>query len=96
MDALRGAEYLATQNAGNFLDNPTQEGDFDIPQIDREIQIKVLGNAIPDIIPEDFREEYGLMHRAEAFMAIHDPVDRILFPRLRRCQKTFDPFHAEK
>lgn len=76
MDALRGAEYLVTQNAGNFLDNPTQEGDFDIPQIDREIQIKVLGNAIPDIIPEDFREEYGLMHRAEAFMAIHDPVDR--------------------
>ncbi|MZM92953.1 DEAD/DEAH box helicase [Bifidobacterium pseudocatenulatum] len=76
MDALRGAEYLATQNAGNFLDNPTQEGDFDIPQIDREIQIKVLGNAISDIIPEDFREEYGLMHRAEAFMAIHDPVDR--------------------
>lgn len=76
MDALRGAEYLATQNAGNFLDNPTQEGDFDIPQIDREIQIKVFGNAIPDIIPEDFREEYGLMHRAEAFMAIHDPVDR--------------------
>lgn len=76
MDALRGAEYLATQNAGNFLDNPTQEGDFDIPQIDRELQIKVLGNAIPDIIPEDFREEYGLMHRAEAFMAIHDPVDR--------------------
>lgn len=76
MDALRGAEYLTTQNAGNFLDNPTQEGDFDIPQIDREIQIKALGNAIPDIIPEDFREEYGLMHRAEAFMAIHDPVDR--------------------
>lgn len=76
MDALRGAEYLATQNAGNFLDNPTQEGDFDIHQIDREIQIKALGNAIPDIIPEDFREEYGLMHRAEAFMAIHDPVDR--------------------
>lgn len=76
MDALRGSEYLATQNAGNFLDNPTQEGDFDIPQIDREIQIKALGNAIPDIIPEDFREEYGLMHRAEAFMAIHDPVDR--------------------
>lgn len=76
MDALRGAEYLVTQNAGNFLDNSTQEGDFDIPQIDREIQIKVLGNAIPDIIPEDFREEYGLMHRAEAFMAIHDPVDR--------------------
>ena len=40
------------------------------------MQIKALSVAIPDIIPEDFREEYGLMHRAEAFMAIHDPVDR--------------------
>lgn len=40
------------------------------------MQIKALSVAILDIIPEDFREEYGLMHRAEAFMAIHDPVDR--------------------
>lgn len=76
MDALRGSEYLPSQTPNNSSDNIAQEGEFDAPQVDREAQIKSLSVAIPDIIPEDFREEYGLMHRAEAFMAIHDPVDR--------------------
>lgn len=76
MDALRGSEYLPAQTANNSSDNIAQEGEFDAPRVDREVQIKSLSVAIPDIIPEDFREKYGLMHRAEAFMAIHDPVDR--------------------
>lgn len=76
MDALRGSEYLAAPTASNSSDNIAQEGEFDAPQVNREVQIKALSVAILDIIPEDFREEYGLMHRAEAFMAIHDPVDR--------------------
>ena len=76
MDALRGSEYLPAQTPNNSSDNIAQEGEFDVPQVDREAQIKSLSVAIPDIIPEDFREQYGLMHRAEAFMAIHDPVDR--------------------
>lgn len=76
MDALRGSEYLPSQTPNNSSDNIAQEGEFDAPQVDREAQIKSLSVAIPDIIPEDFREKYGLMHRAEAFMAIHDPVDR--------------------
>ena len=76
MDALRGSEYLPAQTANNSSGNIAQEGEFDAPQIDREVQIESLSVAIPDIIPEDSREKYGLMHRAEAFMAIHDPVDR--------------------
>ena len=76
MDALRGSEYLAAPTASNSSDNIAQEGEFDAPQVNREVQIQALSVAILDIIPEDFREEYGLMHRAEAFMAIHDPVDR--------------------
>ncbi|MFR5100855.1 MAG: hypothetical protein ACLTDO_09900 [Bifidobacterium pseudocatenulatum] len=72
MDALRGSEYLPSQTPNNSSDNIAQEGEFDAPQVDREAQIKSLSVAIPDIIPEDFREKYGLMHRAEAFMAIHD------------------------
>lgn len=76
MDALRGSEYLPAQTANNSSDNIAQEGEFDAPRVDREVQIKSLSVAIPDIIPEDFREKYGLMHRTEAFMAIHDPVDR--------------------
>lgn len=76
MDALRGSEYLPAQTVNNSSDNIAQEGEFDAPHVDREVQIRSLSVAIPDIIPEDFREKYGLMHRAEAFMAIHDPVDR--------------------
>ncbi|MBQ1514158.1 MAG: ATP-dependent DNA helicase RecG [Bifidobacterium sp.] len=33
-----------------------------------------LAEAIPDILPETIRAERGLMHRAEAFRAIHDPI----------------------
>ena len=76
MDALRRSEYLPAQTQNNSSDDIAQEGEFDAPRVDREVQIKSLSVAIPDIIPEDFREKYGLMHRAEAFMAIHDPVDR--------------------
>lgn len=32
-----------------------------------------LAEAIPDVLPEAAREARGLMHRAEAFRAIHDP-----------------------
>lgn len=32
-----------------------------------------LRRAIPDILPEHVRESCGLMHRAEAFLAIHEP-----------------------
>ncbi|MCH4208929.1 ATP-dependent DNA helicase RecG [Bifidobacterium sp.] len=33
----------------------------------------VLRQAIPDIVPESIRSARGLMHRAQAFLAIHDP-----------------------
>lgn len=32
-----------------------------------------IAAQIPDIVPDDLREERGLMHRAEAFCAIHNP-----------------------
>ncbi|MBW3090822.1 ATP-dependent DNA helicase RecG [Bifidobacterium miconisargentati] len=38
-----------------------------------------LERAIPDILPESIRAAKGLMHRAEAFLAIHDPDSRIRF-----------------
>lgn len=78
MDALRGDEYTAaqarraTQQSGP---STAQNGEFGLPQVDREEQTKALAVAIPDIMPERFRAEHGLMHRAEAFMAIHDPQD---------------------
>ncbi|NMM99161.1 ATP-dependent DNA helicase RecG [Bifidobacterium olomucense] len=38
-----------------------------------------LAQAIPDILPEQVRAAKGLMHRAEAFLAIHDPDSRDRF-----------------
>lgn len=40
---------------------------------DEERFAGTLAEAIPDILPEQIRAERGLMHRAEAFRAIHDP-----------------------
>lgn len=41
---------------------------------DEERFTGTLAEAIPDILPEQVRTERGLMHRAEAFRAIHDPA----------------------
>ncbi|KAB7789406.1 ATP-dependent DNA helicase RecG [Bifidobacterium cebidarum] len=41
--------------------------------------VGALAHAIPDILPEQIRASKGLMHRAEAFLAIHDPDSRARF-----------------
>ncbi len=82
MDALRGDDYVAGHAKRAAQQNgPTtaQSGEFGLPQVDRETRTEALAMAIPDIMPERFRVEHGLMHRAEAFMAIHDPQDRRRF-----------------
>ncbi|PST45890.1 ATP-dependent DNA helicase RecG [Bifidobacterium callitrichos] len=40
---------------------------------DEEEFTGTLAKAIPDVLPEDVRAARGLMHRADAFRAIHDP-----------------------
>lgn len=40
-----------------------------------------LARAIPDILPERIRADKNLMHRAEAFLNIHDPVSAKEFHR---------------
>jgi ATP-dependent DNA helicase RecG len=35
--------------------------------------IAALRQAVPDIVPESIRDVHALMHRAQAFLAIHDP-----------------------
>ncbi|RSX53507.1 ATP-dependent DNA helicase RecG [Bifidobacterium goeldii] len=42
---------------------------------DGRVDVEALGLAIPDIVPEAVRSAKGLMHRAAAFAAIHDPND---------------------
>ena len=82
MDALCGDEYAAAQAARAMQQDgapDAQNGESDLPQADREARTEALAVAVPDIMPERFRAEHGLMHRAEAFMAIHDPQDRRRF-----------------
>ncbi len=40
---------------------------------------EVLSQSIPDVLPESVRKAKNLMHRAEAFLAIHDPVSTARF-----------------
>ena len=40
---------------------------------------EVLSQSIPDVLPESVRKAKNLMHRAEAFLAIHDPSSTARF-----------------
>ena len=87
MDRLCGDEYAAAQadRALHGADaSDAQHGEFDAPQADRQARTEALAAAIPDIMPEAFRMEHGLMHRAEAFRAIHDPQNRDGFNKALR------------
>ena len=52
---------------------PPSDTDFD-SAASRARLLAGLSTAIPDILPEAIRADKGLMHRAEAFLAIHDPT----------------------
>lgn len=54
----------------------TPYDEFAVPQRDRVALAESLRAAIPDIIPEKIRAQNGLIHRAEAFVNIHDPANR--------------------
>ena len=40
---------------------------------------EALSQSIPDVLPESVRKAKNLMHRAEAFLAIHDPASTARF-----------------
>ena len=40
---------------------------------------EALSQSIPDVLPESVRKAKNLMHRAEAFLAIHDPASTTRF-----------------
>ena len=44
-----------------------------------ESKVATLAQSIPDILPKSIRAAKGLLHRAEAFLAIHDPDSTVRF-----------------
>lgn len=52
-----------------------------MPDQSASIDLRALAAAIPDILPESVRAAKSLMHRAEAFAAIHEPASTADFYR---------------
>ena len=44
-----------------------------------ESKVATLAQSIPDILPKSIRAAKGLLHRAEAFLTIHDPDSTVRF-----------------
>lgn len=48
---------------------------------DEDRYAATLAEAIPDILPESIRAARGLMHRADAFRAIHEPQSKKMYDK---------------
>lgn len=66
-------DLLRLLAAGDSADvTPAPEPDAD-GEASARLDTTSLSRALPDILPEPVRQARGLMHRAEALLAIHDP-----------------------
>ena len=69
-----------TPETAESLDMPREPGVSESEEA-RARLLSGLARAIPDILPERIRADKDLMHRAEAFLNIHDPVSTKDFHR---------------
>ena len=69
-----------TPETAESLDMPREPGVSESEEA-RARLLSGLARAIPDILPERIRADKDLMHRAEAFLNIHDPVSTKEFHR---------------
>lgn len=60
-------DTIAVQNGGEKSGTTAESG------------AEALSQSIPDVLPESVRKAKNLMHRAEAFLAIHDPASTARF-----------------
>ena len=67
--------------SGSGKDAASDETDALDSAEDRARLLAGLDRAIPDILPEPIRADRGLMHRAEAFLNIHNPISTEDFHR---------------
>lgn len=79
MMGVRAASVPEGQNmpaelAAPSTDNITVQNDEE-----SESKVATLAQSIPDILPKSIRAAKGLLHRAEAFLAIHDPDSTVRF-----------------
>lgn len=88
-DAILGfMRLLAQTDAGAAFEG---EGERDQPRIDPA----ALGRGVPDIIPEPVRAKRGLLHRAQALLAMHDPDSLKDFKEARRTLRYEEAFVSQ-
>ncbi|KFI49902.1 ATP-dependent DNA helicase RecG [Bifidobacterium biavatii] len=85
-----GAESLASASSSASVSQVVSPGQVSAAQVSsaqvtaaqgNAVEANLLAAAIPDILPEEVRAAKRLMHRAEAFAAIHDPQSTADFKR---------------
>ncbi|MEE8736421.1 ATP-dependent DNA helicase RecG [Bifidobacterium subtile] len=79
-DAAQGviADGAVRNGAAKDDDTTTADASRPVDVADADIAetspgAAAMRRAVPDVIPESIRAAHGLMHRAQAFLAIHDP-----------------------
>ena len=72
--SVPGGQNMPAELAAPSTDNITVQNDEE-----SESKVATLAQSIPDILPKSIRAAKGLLHRAEAFLAIHDPDSTVRF-----------------
>lgn len=76
---IEGDEAIESIEMGGAIDSAGTHGTADSPEMESDIPADRLAGAIPDVLPEAIRAERRLLHRAEAFLAIHNPASTKAF-----------------
>lgn len=72
--SVPGGQNMPAELAAPSTDNITVQNDEE-----SESKVATLAQSIPDILPKSIRAAKGLLHRVEAFLAIHDPDSTVRF-----------------
>ena len=79
MMGARAASVPEGQNMPAELAAPSTDNIAVQDGEESESKVATLAQSIPDILPKSIRAAKGLLHRAEAFLAIHDPDSTVRF-----------------
>lgn len=79
MMGVRAASVPEGQNMPAELAAPSTDNITVQNGEESESKVATLAQSIPDILPKSIRAAKGLLHRAEAFLAIHDPDSTVRF-----------------
>lgn len=79
MMGVRAASVPEGQNMPAELAAPSTDNITVQNGEESESKVATLAQSIPDILPKSIRAAKGLLHRAEAFLSIHDPDSTVRF-----------------